>query len=497
MTTVNPSITTLDPELCYRAVQSKDARFDGWFFTAVTSTKIYCRPSCPAVAPKRANVRFYPTAAAAQHSGFRACMRCRPDATPGSPEWNYRADLVARAMRMIADGVIEREGVGGLSRRLGYSERHVNRQLVAELGAGPLALARAQRAQTARVLIETTSLSFAEIAFAAGFASVRQFNDTVQAVFAMSPTQLRAARRGRTAPQPGEITLRLPYREPFDAGGILAFLSARAVAGIEDVSGRTYRRSLRLPHGTGTIGLSPGDGHVLCSLKLDDLRDLTSAVQRARRLLDLDADPVAVDAALASDPALAPSVLSVPGRRLPGAVDGTEIAVRAVVGQQVSVAAARTVLSRLTARYGAELSTADGQLTHVFPTAQVLATVDPEDLPMPRSRGRALVALCAAIESGDVVLDPGVDSAEAEQALLAVPGIGPWTATYIAMRALSTPDSFIHSDLGVRRGAEELGLPFEPTALLAHAEQWRPWRSYAVLHLWHAHALSLSGQGEL
>ncbi len=464
-----------DTELCYRAVQSRDSRFDGWFFTAVTSTRIYCRPSCPAVTPKRTNVRFYQTAAAAQQAGFRACLRCRPDAAPGSPEWNLRADLVGRAMRLIADGIVEREGVGGLSRRLGYSERHVHRQLATELGAGPLALARAQRAQTARILIETTALSFADIAFAAGFASVRQFNDTVREIFATTPSALRAARRRGAESQPGTVTLRLPYRAPFDAASLWAFLGARAVAGIEDTDGTTYRRSLRLAHGTGVVTLVPGDGHVLCTLRLDDLRDLSSAVQRCRRLLDLDADPEAIDAVLTP---------ATPGMRVPGAVDGTEIAVRAVVGQQISVAAARTVLGRLVADHGTDLSTPDGEVTRVFPTAEALAAADPATLPMPEARKRTIHAVCAAIASGDVVLDPGVDPAEAEAALLALPGIGPWTASYVTMRALSLPDVFLPTDLGVRHGAAARGLPDDPIELAAYADRWRPWRSYAVLHLW-------------
>lgn len=473
-----------DTELCYRAVQSRDARFDGWFFTAVTSTRIYCRPSCPAVTPKQVNVRFYPTAAAAQQAGFRACLRCRPDAAPGSPEWNLRADLVGRAMRMIADGIIEREGVGGLSRRLGYSERHVHRQLATELGAGPLALARAQRAQTARILIETTTLSFADVTFAAGFASVRQFNDTIREVFATTPTALRTARRGGAEPAAGTVTLRLPYRPPFDAGTLWAFLALRAVPGVEEVSGTEYRRALRLAHGTGVVALAPGDGHVQCTLRLDDLRDLGSAVQRCRRLLDLDADPEAVDATLGADPRLAPVLR--PGVRLPGAVDGTEMAARAVVGQQISVAAARTVLGRLVAGHGVALTNPEGGVTHAFPTAEALADADPETLPMPAARQRTLRGVAAALAAGDLTLDPGADPTETGEVLLALPGIGPWTANYLLMRGLSMPDVFLETDLGVRHSVAALGLPDEPRALAAHAERWRPWRSYAVLQLWHA-----------
>jgi AraC family transcriptional regulator of adaptative response / DNA-3-methyladenine glycosylase II len=470
-----------DPEHCYRAVHSRDARFDGWFVTGVTSTGIYCRPSCPAVTPKRSNVRFYPTAAAAQLAGFRACLRCRPDAAPGSPEWNTRADLVGRAMRLIGDGVVEREGVAGLSGRLGFSERHVHRQLAAELGAGPLSLARARRAQTARVLIETTALPFADVAFAAGFASVRQFNDTIQEVYAKTPTALRAARGGRGEPAPGTVTLRLPYREPFDAAGLMGFLAARTVAGVEEWDGATYRRTLRLDHGTGTVALRPAEGHVACTLRLADLRDLGTAVARCRRLLDLDADPLAIDAALSADDVLRDLVRKAPGVRLPGAVDGFEIAVRGVVGQQVSVAAARTVLGRIVAATGSELSDVDGGLTHCFPSPRALAGADDAALPMPAARRRTIRALAVAVADGAVRLDPGVSRGELAESLCALPGIGPWTASYVAMRALSDPDAFLPTDLGVRTAAARLGLS---STLDDRSSHWQPWRAYATVHLW-------------
>jgi AraC family transcriptional regulator of adaptative response / DNA-3-methyladenine glycosylase II len=494
-----------DFDQCYRAVRSKDARFDGWFVTAVTSTGIYCRPSCPAMTPKRANVRFLPSAAAAQRAGFRACKRCRPDASPGSPEWNLRADAVGRAMRLIRDGAVEREGVPGLARRLGFSERHLHRQLVAELGAGPLALARAQRAQTARLLIETTTLPFTDVAFAAGFPSIRQFNETVREVFATTPTELRrgatsangtrpstngAHANGGSAPAgPPVLTLRLRHRAPLDTSGLLAFLGARAVPGVEawdptDGNG-TYRRVLALPHGPGVVALAPsavrdtGD-HVHCELRLGDLRDLAAAVQRCRRLLDLDADPVAVDDALAADPLLAPLVRRAPGRRVPGAVDGAELAVRAVLGQQVSVAGARTLAGRLTAALGEPLpdGLADEALTHAFPTAHALAAVDPAELPLTRARAHALVTLCGAIaaDEGPLVLDPGADRDATRERLLMLPGIGPWTAEYVAMRALGDPDAFPATDLGVLEAIERLGD--------ADPERWRPWRAYAVQHLW-------------
>lgn len=477
-----------DPDTCYRAVAGRDPRFDGWFVIGVTSTGIYCRPSCPARTPTRSNATFHPGAAAAQAAGFRACKRCRPDASPGSPEWDVRADLAARAVRLIGDGVVDREGVGGLARRLGYSERQVHRCLVAELGAGPLALARAQRAQTARILLETTDLPATRIAFAAGFASVRQFNDTVRVVFASTPTQLRRRLPARArAAAPGTLRLRLAYRSPIDLDGVLGFLCQRTMPGVEEaLPDGSYRRALDLPHGAGVATLGQGDGHVRCELVLDDLRDLAAAVARCRRLLDLDADPAAVDETLGGDPALTPLVAATPGRRSPGAVDGPELAVRAVLGQQVSVAAACTIAGRLAAAHGEPLDRPVGAVTVRFPRPAALAAIDPATLPMPASRARALHGLAVALADGDVVLDAGVERDEATARLLALPGIGPWTASYVALRALSDPDAFLPTDLGVRHGLAAVGLPTDPRAAVVRAERWRPWRGYALHHLWAA-----------
>ena len=479
----------LDHETSYRAVSSRDPRFDGWFVTAVTTTGIYCRPSCPATTPKRRNVTFYPTAAAAQLAGFRACRRCRPDASPGSPEWNVRSDTVARAMRLIADGAVDRDGVAGLAERLGYSERQLHRLLTGEVGAGAQSLARAQRAHTARVLIETTLMPFAEAAFAAGFASIRQFNDTVRAVFATTPRELRAAAARRPAaelPVPGRLSLRLPVRPPFDGAGLMRMLALKSVPGIEDADQTTYRRALLLPHGEATITLRAAADHVACELALADPRDVVPAVARARRLLDLDADAAAVDEVLAADPLLARLVATWPGMRVPGAVDGTEMAVKAVVGQQVSVAGARTVMARLAATYGKPVTASDDTgVTHHFPTAEALAAADPDSLPMPRSRGRTLVALCTAVAEGRLDLDAGADRDETAAGLLEIPGIGPWTADYVRMRGLGDPDVLLATDLGVRRGLERLGASGDPRSAAERGERWRPWRSYALMHLWH------------
>jgi AraC family transcriptional regulator of adaptative response / DNA-3-methyladenine glycosylase II len=496
-----------DDEQRYQAAASKDARFDGVFVTAVTSTGIYCRPSCPAMTPKRANMRFFKTAAAAQEAGFRACKRCRPDASPGSPEWNVRADVTARAMRLIADGTIDRDGVAGLAASLGYEQRQVRRLLTAELGAGPLALARAQRAQTARILIETTALPMGDIAFAAGFASIRQFNATIREVFDMAPTLLRSrAARGTSPARPGVIRVRLPFRPPLDAARLLGYLAARAVPGVEEVSHGTYKRTISLPNAPGLLSLhlipAPGPGtttarsssrqqsFVECDLELDDLRDVAAAVQRCRRLLDLDADPTAITERLSADPVIGPLAQACPGRRSPGHVDGSELALRAVLGQQVSVAAARTLGARLTASYGKPLAAPREGLTHLFPDAEMIAGADPAALPMPRARATALTGLAAAVAAEDVTLHPGADWEQSTNRLLALPGIGPWTASYIRMRALSDPDVFLPTDVGVIRALRSLRAPGAAgtgaTGAGASnlAEAWRPWRSYALHHLW-------------
>lgn len=481
----------LDAESCYRAVKSRDRRFDGVFFTAVRTTGIYCRPSCPARTPAFGNVSFHPSAAAAQAAGYRACKRCLPDATPGSPDWDVAADLAGRAMRLIADGVVDREGVEGLARRLGYTARHLSRILTAELGAGPLALARARRAQTARILIETTDLGFADVAFAAGFASVRQFNDTVREVYAATPTDLRGSRGGRSAD--GEVRMRLAVRTPFAGRALHAFLAVHAVPGVEEAGDGWYARTLALPHGPGTVRLEladelgrDGTAMVPATYRLADLRDIGAAVERTRRMLDADCDPVAVDDAFAGDPVVGPLVRRRPGLRVPGHPDGDEMAIRTVVGQQVSVAGARTVTGRVVAAHGTPLAEPRGGLTHLFPTAAQLAAADPESMPMPRARGRALVGLAGALAGGDVDLSGGADREEVRAALVALPGIGPWTADYVAMRALGHPDVFLPTDLGVRAALRGLGHdPLDPAALTALTERWRPWRSYALLHLWH------------
>jgi AraC family transcriptional regulator of adaptative response / DNA-3-methyladenine glycosylase II len=469
----------LDPDQCYGAVQSRDARFDGWFVTAVRTTGIYCRPSCPAITPKRANVDFFPTAAAAQGHGFRACKRCRPDASPGSPEWNVRQDVVARAMRLIADGEVERTGVPGLARRLGYSPRHLTRLVTDELGAGPLAIARTQRAHTARLLVETTTMPLTDVAFAAGFGSIRQFNETFQHVFAVTPSDLRAQRRAGSCSSGGsgavDVSVRLAVRRPFAAAETLAFVGARAIPGVETWDGSQYRRALALDHGPGVVTLTAGDGHVLARVELTHWADLGAAVQRVRRLLDLDADPVAVDGALAGDVRLAPLVGATPGRRAPGSVDAFETAVRGIVGQQVSVAGARTVAGRFVAAAGTPIPFADGLVA--FPSPAALAEAPDHAFSMPARRRQTIRRLAAAVADGSLELHAGADPFAVREQLLAVPGIGPWTADYVVMRGLGHPDTFLATDLGVRQAMQRLGIERPDPG-------WAPWRSYVVHHLW-------------
>lgn len=516
----------------YRAIDSRDARFDGQFVTAVRSTGIYCRPSCPARTPKPSNVTFYPTSAAAHEAGYRACKRCLPEAAPGSPQWNLRGDTAGRAMRLIADGVVEREGVPGLARRLGYSPRHLTRLLTAELGAGPLALSRAHRAQTARMLLVGTDLAAADVAFSSGFSSVRQFNDTIREVFGMPPLALRARRRGSRHDGPAAaapaavaapgvtIDLALPHRGALDAPGLFAWMAARAVPGAEVATASTFARTLRLPQGPAWFELRIDDlGRVRLRTGLTNLSDLSTLVTRARRLFDLDADPDAVDDSLARHPQLAPLVAALPGIRVPGAADPHEMLIRAMVGQQITVAAARTALTALTTALGDEVPAFAGMLAsgdatepepeldpvpvppplpaadarfgasvpvRLFPTMAAIAERGAEVLRGPAARIRAITGAAAALADGSLTLTAGDDAVEQRARLLALPGVGPWTADYVRMRVLADPDVFLPGDVAVRAGAVAVGLPADPRALDAWAAGTAPWRSYLTAHLWRA-----------
>jgi AraC family transcriptional regulator of adaptative response / DNA-3-methyladenine glycosylase II len=463
-----------DPERCYRAVASRDARFDGRFVTAVTTTGIYCRPSCPAQTPKRPNVRFYPCAAAAVAAGFRACKRCRPEAAPGSREWDFRGDLAARALRAIAAGALDgtgpdNSGVPALARSLHVSERHLHRVLVAEVGAGPLALARTRRAQTARLLLDATELAISDVAFAAGFASLRQFNDTMREHFGVPPRELRG-RPVRDVPGTGALTLRLGVRQPFAAGALCDWLSGHLVPGVEELNGSEYRRVLA-SGGVATLRMEP-EG-VTLTIAVDDVRALPDAVLRCRRLIDADADPRAVDEVLGRDKLLAPLVRARPGLRVPGTTDGFELLVRTIVAQQVSLRAAHTFAKRLVSAYGKPLDASAGTLTHRFPTSDALADASYDGIGLTTSRKASLRAAAVAHASGDLVLDPGADRDETRRRLLALPGVGPWTVEYVAMRALGDPDAFPGTDLVLQRRAGT-----------AKATRWSPGRASAAMHLW-------------
>lgn len=498
----------------YRAIDARDTRFDGQFYTAVRTTGIYCRPSCPARTPKAANVTFYETSAAAHEAGYRACKRCLPEAVPGTPAWNVRQDIAGRAMRLINDGVINRDGVEGLAARLGYSARQLNRILSHELGAGPLSLARASRAQTARTLLVSTDMKLADIAFASGFSSVRQFNETMVEVFAMTPTALRStARHHRPGTAATALTLTLPYREPFDPG-VFSFLAVRAIPGIEVGTPTSYARTLRLPHGDARFSVNYDGGAPGRPLTLTigavDLHDLPALLSRVRRLFDLDSDPVAIDSALAGDPRLANSVATAPGIRLPGAVDPQELLVRAMIGQQVTVAAARTALTQLSAAGSPSLLPGDG-LSRLFPTAAEIASTGYSLLRGPQRRIDAVRSAAAALAEGQLDFGYGDDLPGLGAKLLPLPGVGPWTVGYVAMRVLGAPDVFLANDAAVKNGiralatsatsrdglaAEPLGPAPRPSVLNPDFSEVSPWRSYATMHLWRAAAAPKAPQPE-
>ena len=473
----------VDTERWAEAVRSKDARYDGWFFPADPVTGVYCRPGCPLEHPAPQDLTFHPSAAAAQQAGLRACERCRPDAAPGSPVWNGRDDPAARAMRLIQDGVVEREGVAGLAVRLGQGAERIEEMLRDETGAGPLALARAQQAQTARMLIEATTLPMPDVASAAGFAGEDELAAAVRRFLGVTPAELRS--RARPAGTAATIALRLPFRTPLCPDNLYGHLVATAVPGVEEWRSGAYRRTLRLPYGHGIAELRPTDAaFVDARLTLSDLRDLTTAINRCRWTLDLDADPAAIDERLGADPVLAPLVRDSPGRRVPRTADGPEFAIRAMIGQQVSTAAARTHAGRLVAAHGRAVDDPDGGLTHLFPRPEDLLDLDPATIAFPRKRRDALLGLIAALADGSVDLSFGCDRAQARAGLAALAGIGPWTVEVIAMRVLGDPDAFIATDLGVKLAAAELGLPTTPAALGRRAAAWQPWRAYAVQHLW-------------
>jgi AraC family transcriptional regulator, regulatory protein of adaptative response / DNA-3-methyladenine glycosylase II len=479
----------LDFDTCYRAAESRDSRFDGRFLIAVSTTGVYCRPTCPSRMPKPQNVRFYLAAAAAEAAGFRACRRCHPEQAPESESWRPRNDIVARALRLIIAGAVDELGVAGVAGQLGISERHLHRLLMEEMGAGPLALAESRRSQLARLLIQSTSLPLTEVAFAAGYTSIRRFNESLRAALGQAPSEFRRTNPADEGAANMPIRLRLSYRPPFDGEAVFSWLAARSLAGIEWLDGPVYARTVRMPHGHGTIELNAERASSSCSLRvtLTDIRDIGPTVRQCRDLLDLDCDPLTIGAVLSEDPTLARLVAMRPGMRVPGCTDGFELAARAVLGQQISVKAARTFGGRLVSAWGARVRTPHEKLTHLFPTPAQLADAPLESIGLNARQAGTLRSLARAVAEGRLWVDRSADRDDARKRLVAIPGIGEWTASYIAMRALRDPDAFPAGDLGLRKAARRLGLPDSPREFRQHALRWRPWRAYAAMHLWFAH----------
>ncbi len=482
----------MDDDACYRAFQMRDARFDGRIFSGVTSTGIYCRPICPARTPKRENMRFYRSAAAAQEAGFRPCLRCRPETSPDLGSWRGTSNTVSRALGLIEAGALDNGDVDSLAERLGVGERQLRRLFQQHVGASPVAVAQTRRVLLAKQLLHETRMPMAEVALAAGFGSVRRFNETFQQLFDRPPAKLRRLGGAEVAAgEGGAATIRLPYRAPYDWPAMLAFLSARAIPGVEAVREGRYARSLRVGAARGVVMIEPGEGDYLkATLRFPKVEAWPAVIARVRRVFDLAADPAVIQAHLSEDPDLAPLVAARPGLRAPGAWDGFELAVRAVLGQQITVQAARMLAGKITAAHGAPLEDEAANalgLTHFFPEPGALAQADVETLAMPRARGRALVGLAAAAAADPELFGMRRSLDEAVAALRALPGIGEWTAQYIAMRALREPDAFPSADIGLMRALEGPD-GVRPTAveLLARAERWRPWRAYAASHLWAA-----------
>lgn len=478
-----------DADTCYRAVASRDARFDGRFFTGVRTTGVYCRPICPAVTPLRRNVVFFACAAAAEQAGFRPCRRCRPEAAPGSPAWQGTSTTVSRAVRCIAEGALDRgaggggDSVAGLAARLGVGSRQLTRLCERHLGTTPVRLAQTRRVHFARLLLEQSDLSMTQVALAAGFGSLRRFNALMKATYGCAPGELRRRKPPTRAipaiPPLAVLTCRLAWRPPYDWDQLARFLRGRAIPGVEHVTDDSYTRTLALPDGrAGFLAVAPGRGHWLdLRLELPDLDGAITLVARARRMFDCAADPAAINGHLARDPALAPLVARRPGLRLPSAFDPFELAVRAIVGQQVSVAAATTVTGRVVARCGTPLGLPRGPLTHLFPAPAALAAADLDGLGLTTRRVATLHTFAAAVAGGSLQLAAPRGPDEMAARLQALPGLGPWTAAYIALRALGEPDALPVGDLGLARALPGVDLA-------ARGAAWSPWRGYAALHLW-------------
>jgi AraC family transcriptional regulator of adaptative response / DNA-3-methyladenine glycosylase II len=480
----------IDADICYRALRARDARFDGRFFIGVKTTGIYCRPVCPARTPLRKNVTFFACAAAAESAGFRACRRCRPETSPGTPAWLGTSSTVSRALRLIHEGYLDERGAEALAARLGVGERHLRRLFDEHLGASPIEVALSRRLHLAKRLIDETALPITDIAFASGFSSVRRFNDAFTRNFRRAPREMRReeanGRARHDASKP--IEARLSYRPPFDWRGLLAFFAQRALEGVEAVEGGAYVRTIRFSDATGAIHVrhEADRRQLVVEIPQHLVGFLPEITRRVRRLFDLEAEPRGIREVLGADLTLNALVRKRPGLRVPGAWDPFEIAVRAIVGQQVSVAAARTVCGRIVARYGVELDAAQRNgLRHAFPDADRLATARLNGLGLTGRRVATIRAIARGMANGSLMMGTGADLEETVARLTKLPGVGAWTAHYIALRALGEPDAFPTGDLGLIRAWEALARR-EVTAkqLDQLAEAWRPWRAYAALHLW-------------
>lgn len=476
----------LNPEVCYRAVQARDARYDGRFFTCVRTTGIYCRPICPARPPKLENCRFVTTAAAAQEAGFRPCLRCRPESSPALDAWRGTEATVSRAMKLIEGGALDEGDVASLAERLGIGERQLRRLFRRHIGAAPITVAQTRRLLLAKQLIHQTDLSMIDVALASGFGSVRRFNETFQRLYNRPPSELR--RRAAVKSPAPEITILLPYRPPYDWELLLKFLAARAIAGVEAVTPESYSRVVELDGAAGTIEVThaPEQSSLRATVRFPRLAALPAIIARIRRQFDLGAEPAAIAAALSADPVLEPLVAARPGLRVPGGWDGFEIAVRAVLGQQITVAAATKLASRIVATLGMPMAEQSGVsgLSHVFPRPERFEAEALAALGMPRARALSLAGLAQAVQADGRLFEPRRDLGEAVEHLRMLPGIGEWTAQYIAMRALGESDAFLAADIGVQRSFAGEGRRPSASQLLARAERWRPWRAYAVFYLW-------------
>jgi AraC family transcriptional regulator of adaptative response / DNA-3-methyladenine glycosylase II len=477
-------IIGLDREALHRARLSRDPRFDGKFFIAVTSTGIYCRPICPSPTSKNSNVQYYATAAAAAEAGFRPCLRCRPEAAPGTPAWIGTSTVVRRALRLIDDGALDDASVESLAMRVGVGARHLNRLFLQYVGASPIAVAQTRRLQFAKHLLDETGLPITQIALAAGFGSIRRFNTAFQNTYSRAPRELRKRPRGEPVDARDEVVLRLAYRPPYHWGQMHDFLAKRALPGVERVDARGYARTVALSAGPAVVCVRPLESQDALELRVKGAPPaaLFQLLSAARRTFDLAADPAAIALAFKSDPLLSPLVRNAPGLRIPGAWDPFECAVRAVLGQQVSVAAGRTLAARLVARAGTAIATGAEGLTHLFPSPAQLEAANLDGLGITGARIRALQAMAGAVVDGRV--DFGLPAVDVASALASLPGFGDWTAQYIALRGLGEPDAFLSGDLVLRRVAGPQGSPLSARLLEARAEAWRPWRAYAVMHLW-------------